>query len=416
MTLHQHCEWVSSIPTPVELASVQGWLITGQCDFLSLFPMVSLVSTPLLWIGLAGVHFPPALSHRVSITHSHTGGLLTDSWEVASNHDLQLGTQPQENHGHRIKHIINPRLLPRSSQVWKGANPEDVPEGVLSDEEQLTLRNLWAEVCCRAVFSPTGRTIRRLSLLELLGAFDLGRNLLPANLDGDQEAKSRETPFVLTPPGNVVVEALNRWEAGRQLFKYNDDAGPILPSRGFEEMGGMYEPVHKESMLDPTLESVKSDDAQTPVHLWDERIWARIEIDRTSLEVYRQTTGGQCPLQVIREFGLRYWRRQVLCSLLSYLQETFGAEWYLNPASARDREVGADCVWRAAEATWWEWTQGSTLFFWRWPRASRRLARDGHPLWVQDRLPAYQVPQRREIDPSIRTKVAKKLQTVRSRR
>jgi hypothetical protein len=36
-----------------------------------------------------------------------------------------------------------------------------------------------------------------------------------------------------------------------------------------------------------------------------------------------------------------------------------------------------DCVQRCAESTWWEWSDGSRLIFWRWPESWRNEARDG---------------------------------------
>lgn len=61
----------------------------------------------------------------------------------------------------------------------------------------------------------------------------------------------------------------------------------------------------------------------------------------------------------------------------------------------KDCEVGADALERAVSANWWEWTHGSTLFFWRWPRYCRRDARDGSSLpWKIFPLPRYRVPQK----------------------
>ncbi len=88
----------------------------------------------------------------------------------------------------------------------------------MSDEQQLSLDTLGVEICCMSVFSPTGRTIRRLSTQELMGAFDLGKILLPAGVNGDQAASVSQCPFVLTPPVNIVIQLLNHWEASAQLF------------------------------------------------------------------------------------------------------------------------------------------------------------------------------------------------------
>ena len=56
----------------------------------------------------------------------------------------------------------------------------------------------------------------------------------------------------------------------------------------------------------------------------------------------------------------------------------------------KDLEVGRDAVGRAANASWWNWDIGSTLFFWRWPKWSKHDVRDGIKLFVDwSRMPNY---------------------------
>ena len=43
----------------------------------------------------------------------------------------------------------------------------------------------------------------------------------------------------------------------------------------------------------------------------------------------------------------------------------------------RNRDAIADCITRAVNSTWWDWSDGSRLFFWRWPDPWRLEARDG---------------------------------------
>jgi hypothetical protein len=57
----------------------------------------------------------------------------------------------------------------------------------------------------------------------------------------------------------------------------------------------------------------------------------------------------------------------------------------------RDAVVGADVLQNYAEADWWNWKGGSTLFFWRWPEGEqRRAARDGMNPWIQGPLPRFE--------------------------
>jgi hypothetical protein len=71
---------------------------------------------------------------------------------------------------------------------------------------------------------------------------------------------------------------------------------------------------------------------------------------------------------------------------------------------------------RAMRADWWEWRDGSSLFFWRWPPYARDLALNGHPPWFLADPPHYKVPQRPEPDSSLRERICKKLDVPLSRR
>jgi hypothetical protein len=57
----------------------------------------------------------------------------------------------------------------------------------------------------------------------------------------------------------------------------------------------------------------------------------------------------------------------------------------------KDAAVGADVLQNYAEADWWNWQGGSTLFFWRWPEGEQRhAARDGMKPWIKGRLPRFE--------------------------
>ena len=42
-----------------------------------------------------------------------------------------------------------------------------------------------------------------------------------------------------------------------------------------------------------------------------------------------------------------------------------------NDDLAKDLKAGLDCVERAARPDWWNWSDGSRIMFWRWPRRYR---------------------------------------------
>jgi hypothetical protein len=198
--LHPHCQWASLPLDPLLFRTVQCWLLTGASATVPLQSALFSGTGPVLWIAPAGSTFTSSLPHHSTVRHYDTGGVLADSWEVASNRCVS-SVKPACDKGVRgplIKHIINPRLMFCSSQPWDGGI---LPEGMLSDEQQLSLDTLGVEICCRSVFSPTGKTIRRLSTLELMGAFDLGKILLPAGVNGDKAASVSQCPFFAHPAG-----------------------------------------------------------------------------------------------------------------------------------------------------------------------------------------------------------------------
>jgi hypothetical protein len=113
-------------------------------------------------------------------------------------------------------------------------------------------------------------------------------------------------------------------------------------------------------------------------------------------------------LETGREAGallwlLSRWRRLVCRSLLAYLAEI------RDSAVPRDWEVGRDALYKAAQATWWEWPGGSTPFFWRWPPYALEVVRDSHPPWFRAEPPRYVKPQRREKDAAVHKAMETKL-------
>jgi hypothetical protein len=83
----------------------------------------------------------------------------------------------------------------------------------------------------------------------------------------------------------------------------------------------------------------------------------------------------------------------------------------------KDLEVGRDAVGRAANASWWNWDAGSTLFFWRWPKWSKRSVRDGITLFVDwKRMPSFWKRQQWPTEPHSIAKLKKKLANVRAKK
>jgi len=176
-------------------------------------PPFPLGSAPILWVAPLGFMFPSSFEHQQNIHHSAAGGgVLAESWSFASNSFSVRPFHSDSAQGRQIKHLINPRLYFGRRQL---SDDGEAFRPAIEDTQRLTLSSLDAEVRCRAIFSPSGYTVRRLSVRELMGVFDLSHSQLPESVDGDQEIlptiQSERYHFVSTPPVNVVLQILSHW-------------------------------------------------------------------------------------------------------------------------------------------------------------------------------------------------------------
>jgi hypothetical protein len=84
---------------------------------------------------------------------------------------------------------------------------------------------------------------------------------------------------------------------------------------------------------------------------------------------------------------------------------------------ARDYLVGIDAITRALGSSFWEWDDGSTVFFWRWSREHWKELRDGLKVWFRRAdLPKYWGRQRWPQGRLQRTQLMEKIEKVVNRR
>ena len=217
----------------------------------------------------------------------------------------------------------------------------------------------------------------------------------------------------------------------------------------------------------PDIKAAKNDDAMVDEAAWDR--WSVNSFESPPLAppplVCIRDTYGAAHSKLfshLRNLAHRWYRRRILRSLLSYLDQTHGegrtdqasvkwlgpdgietqstyrvSRWLskvhtLHKKSANQRNslkgksrdlwkdfsVGSEAVDRAVNSSWWTWEEGSTIFFWRWPKRFRVSVRDGSKLfikWGQNKMPCYTEPQRLTKNPSARLQVTKKVNSVRLR-
>ncbi len=266
------------------------------------------------------------------------------------------------------------------------------------------------------IFSPSKCTIRRLTLQELAIAVDISEDFLPPLGFRTHKPQLKGAPFYKTAPLRLLSLAIAHWSR----TEIQRPRIINLPPPG-DHVGGFDYAVTVPSLSWPKTSAqiwkgassaAKSDKAEALYALWDERVW---ELPHCQ---HRRAQFGHwfdhSPLTSLRDFLLRIGRRLVLQSLLRYLKTTHKGED--SNEAQRDMEIGRRCLRHAAGADWFEWTAGSTPFFWRWSAEARSLIRDGHPSWFCSHPQHFQRPQRSEHDETIRDRVREKLANVRFKR
>ncbi len=98
--------------------------------------------------------------------------------------------------------------------------------------------------------------------------------------------------------------------------------------------------------------AVKDDDAEVPIHFWDNRVW-ELQHNAICRRSMHQRVGC-CPLTFIRRLALHRWHKNLLRSLLSYLRSTYGTDWWIvrEEECKRDVEAGAECISHGMAADW----------------------------------------------------------------
>ena len=178
------------------------------------------------------------------------------------------------------------------------------------------------------------------------------------------------------------------------------------------------------------LKAVKADDAEVPKFLWNDRV--ELLLRSTEKDELLQITKGSMllptampniipriqqnwvdALEVLREkFFHRIWVRRLVRSFWTWVRSKSSSMCY----ELESVIVAADAISRAKGCTWWEWVDGSSLFFWRWPEDYQRVARDGLLPWLKAGHSDWKHKQAPPKDSTEAEKVRQKLQNIRKKR
>jgi len=234
------------------------------------------------------------------------------------------------------------------------------------------------------------------------------------------------------------------------------------------------------SKVERMAKATKADDDAVPVHIWDEASLNRrillldgqpvceagdfVDEQEVGLLTFGQSfaTYGEVlgprqaravkAFETIRRGALRWWRRNLVKSFWQHWRREHysdqrswlgrvvewdddegphGKRWIWaadghgefrewasrNVGTKRAHwEAGCDGIQRGCRADWWEWSDGATLFYWRWPAWYRDTVVLGLPVYFREEFVPKRQHQPDERDPLIKLRQGIKLGKVTGRR
>ena len=347
---------------------------------------------------------PHSMGRWVKMNHCSYGGLSDGVWWLGSSALGPTSPGPVETPAPRC-------LLDILSSTQKGI-PFDGPfagtrdssrvkkvvwvQGKCSPFGLMPVRRLDATILSRSVFGKRmdGGALpwvcRQLTLGEVLQICDLPADLAQS-VPSCSPADYASLPMVVTPPTKLllpmcrlIVENLigKEFPTPQSSRKVSfSDKIKVIPwvwavSAETSGSGLDNEPAVRPLICfeneegDGRQKAAKDDDAGVDYLLWDNPFWDHLRQLGRSLEFIQGAKTAvvgraRVPLlTALREWILRLWRRTVYLSLQRYLKLTYynhrtGCDWQA------DVEAGIDCLSRVAGSDFWDWCQGSRLFFWR---------------------------------------------------
>jgi hypothetical protein len=217
---------------------------------------------------------------------------------------------------------------------------------------------------CPTVFGLAKSVIRRLTSGELASAFDVPWSAIPEDWEKlmDQPIPSTVPPHPLTlaVPLKVLHKVYEMWQQVPYCLSslVNRAANGQDNTHLWNLPGTMYASGQDFKVEADYRQAVKANDAQVPIHIWNNRIWGA-KLHQPDLVSAYQKKYQKCPLDSLREIFLQCWRRLVYRSFLLYLRATYGDKWrshqQAEPALREDLKHGRDCLHKTAAADWWEW-------------------------------------------------------------
>jgi hypothetical protein len=363
------------------------------------------------------------------ISHTLVGGVIDHQWSFLSNVDITSEMLQGVSHQSEVQAKLGDYLSPTE----KGS--ETAVPGKTQDTIPWKKRKL--QVVSPNVFSSTRWVRRHLTHKELMDIYDVNASLKPKK--GDEEGAT--TDFTQQIPARVLIRCLevifmdlsqkanDGEQCDHQMVNTPKDSGMTsdiqqeitqLEAIARRHVTDESRDAEAGNLVDDSL-SNKNDDAEIKVDEWNVRAVESVNI-RYDSELHGVA------LNVLRKGLFRRYchhRYGVIGSFKRFMQQEYGTSWLDEMRAERkggrgceadivkSYTVGVDAIRRALESSFWDWSAGSTIFFWRWPRELWRELRDGSPVWFRRRdLPRFWKGQRWPKEADERDKLHSKVSKV----
>ena len=311
---------------------------------------------------------PP--KHRVTLKHRQLGGLTTarleahwwgpdDALELVRPGERRAPTRPLGAFLEPAVRLTSWRSRRADTVCWK-----PLSEGAAPYPWPLPQEDVWVEA--PSVFLHGATMERPLTLKEKCQLVDLRADWGVSLLDELWKWNVGEVPplrlvveFILAASPWLTLGARNEeieFDWSRERAPWLGELSATIPGTALEWMA-YYGWIWGEEDAKEVTVATRSDDAAVDYALW------AVGGTGPGMESCRESLRG----------GLhRLWRRRFTKEAYDWLHVHGRPE-----DASKDRKAIVDCTTRAANSSWWDWKDGSRLFFWRWPEAWRAEARDG---------------------------------------
>jgi hypothetical protein len=385
----------------------------------------------------------------------------------ASKYDRQWS---QANSQNACKTQIKDSKFNEWSQASRHACQKEEEQWKLK-YQQANIKELEIEANEGVILPPKAKRVKFPNRNQRVKKHGKGKLHIPSCLVEGPVSVSDEEEGINQP--GMLVDAVELFPNGKSGFSPCNNAIPVVISSLATNADKTENELRAAARAIREQKAVKADDAEAPLHLWEEKLFAVNPSWRLQPERF------ETACKVLRRGMLGYWKTLVRKSLTNWIdtrhptlkgveppsktlvrimppqgqgrvrwrQYTWnddgthqrnpkftgevtsrfmwknnGLQLYKDWWQARmriaswDLVPGIDAVARAANASWFEWDDGSRPFHWRWPEFYQQVIRDGLKVHFRSKKPTFKRPQAGTKCEEMRTKMRKQLDKVRKRR